>query len=129
MIILLIYVVSYVPFAICFVESDPNEMSGAQIFDLCVDGFFLCDIIIQFISAYENPINGLPVVDLKKIAINYLKGWFLIDLVATIPVQLVESMFQGGDNLKMVRLARLPRLYRMIRILRMLKMLRVFRKQ
>ena len=67
-------------------------------------------------------------VDLKRIAINYIQLWFFIDLVATVPVQLIEPLFSGGKNVKMVRLARLPRLYRMIRILRMLKMLRVFRK-
>jgi len=41
---------------------------------------------VQFISAYEDPVSGLPVVDLKKIAINYVKVWFFIDLVATVPV-------------------------------------------
>jgi len=61
---------------------------------------------------------------------NYLLGWFSLDLVAVMPVQLIEGMFETGDaeNLKLARLARLPRLYRLIRILRMIKMLRIFSK-
>jgi len=73
---------------------------------------------------------------MKKIAINYLTGWFIIDFIACLPTQFIEKAFSGDDGgdtdgaqVKMVRLARLPRLYRMVRMLRMLKMLRVFRKQ
>ena len=86
MIMLLLYVVSWVPYAICFVEAEPDEFGAGQILDLVVDGFFGCDILVQFISAYEDPQNGMPIVDLKKIAINYIKSWFFIDLVATIPI-------------------------------------------
>ena len=86
MIFLLLYVISYVPYATCFIQVDSDTFGAAQITDLIIDGFFFCDIIVQFISAYEDPVSGLPVVDMKKIAINYVKLWFFIDLVATIPV-------------------------------------------
>lgn len=64
---------------------------------------------------------------MKKIARNYITGWFFIDLVALIPIQMFESMF-GSKELKLARLARIPRLYRLVRILRMLKMLRIFKR-
>lgn len=51
-----------------------------------VDGLFLIDIFINFISAYEDPVTGLPVISLKKIAFNYLTGWFCLDLLAVMPV-------------------------------------------
>ena len=63
-----------------------------------VDGFFGIDILINFISAYEDPINGLPVVSLKRIAINYLTGWFIIDFIAVIPTQIIEEAFTGGGS-------------------------------
>ena len=67
-------------------------------------------------------------ISLKSIAINYLSGWFLLDLLAVLPVELIEIFLEGGEQMKLARLARLPRLYRLIRILRMIKMLRVFRR-
>lgn len=102
---------------------------------MIVDFLFGIDLIVNFISSYEDPRTGLPVVGLKDIAINYLTSWFIIDFIAIFPTQTIEEAFKdGGDassnakSIKMVRLARLPRLYRLIRLLRMLKMLRVFRK-
>lgn len=93
-----------------------------------MDALFGIDIIVNFLSSYEDS-QGLPVVELKKIATNYLTGWFALDVLACLPVQLIEEAFSGGGGqLKLARLARLPRLYRLIRILRMVKMLRVFRK-
>lgn len=78
-------------------------------------------------SAYDDPVTGLQVVSPKQIASNYISGWFFIDLVALLPVDLIEAIFSNG-SLKLARLARLPRLYRLVRMLRMIKMLRVFRR-
>ena len=49
-----------------------------------VDIMFVCDIIINFRTTYVNK-NDEVVSNPKKIATHYLKGWFLIDLVAAIP--------------------------------------------
>ena len=128
MIFLLFYVATWVPYNICFNTSTDEEMSAGDWIDLFVDFLFGIDILINFISAYEDPITGLPVISMKLIALNYLGSWFILDLLAVLPVQLIETWMQGGAQLKLARLARLPRLYRLIRILRMIKMLRIFRK-
>lgn len=87
MIFLLVYVATYVPFSICFNESNPDSpLSGEEILDMCVDALFLIDIFINFVSAYEDPNTGLPVISLKKISINYFTGWFLLDVLAVMPV-------------------------------------------
>ena len=67
------------------------------------------------------------VVGLKKIAHNYVTGWFLIDLVAIMPVQIFNSDATGSE-FKLAKLARLPRLYKLLRIMRMVKMIRIIRK-
>jgi hypothetical protein len=55
MIILLIYVATYVPYDICF---DPSEGEGEwttiRIFDLFVDFLFLIDILVNFLSSYDD---------------------------------------------------------------------------
>jgi hypothetical protein len=50
-----------------------------------VDIVFGIDIIVNFLSAYEKP-NLKFEYSLKKIALNYLTGFFLIDFVATVPI-------------------------------------------
>lgn len=104
-------------------------MTPYEQFDFTVDMLFIVDLFVNFISAIEDPETGLPIISLKLIAANYLSGWFWLDLLACLPVQLVEKIVDdGGSNFKLARLARLPRLYRLVRILRMIKMLRLFRK-
>lgn len=128
---LLLYVATYVPYSTCFNQKQGDFTTPIEIFDLLVDLIFGLDMFVNFISAYEDPTSGLPVVDLGLIARNYISGWFFLDLMACMPVQLIESSFdtESGKGVKLARLARLPRLYRLIRILRMVKMLRVFKKQ
>ena len=60
-------------------------------FDLFVDCVFICDIIINFFSAYEREDGRGTEYRLKKIAINYLTGFFLIDFVATFPFNWLNS--------------------------------------
>jgi hypothetical protein len=133
MILLLAYVATFVPFNICFNLDFTGELSTMDIVDAIVDILFAVDIVINFLSTYEDPATQIPVIDIKKIASNYITGWFLIDIIAVFPTQIIEDIVTGdqsqnGHQIKLVRLARLPRLYRLIRILRMLKMIRIFRK-
>jgi hypothetical protein len=60
-----------------------------KIFEYCLDGLFGIDILINFLSAFENPDGSLE-PRISKIAMNYLKFWFLVDIFAVIPVQLFE---------------------------------------
>ena len=39
--------------------------------------------------------RGGFVGDLKKIALNYLKTWFLIDMAACLPVDYISRAFEG----------------------------------
>ncbi len=49
---------------------------------------FGLDIIINFFSAYYDK-NDDIIIDKKKIAVRYLKGWFLIDFLGVFPVSLL----------------------------------------
>jgi len=46
------------------------------------------DIILRFLTAYVD--NYEEVDDLKKIAIRYLTGMFIIDLVAVLPLYMIR---------------------------------------
>ena len=62
--------------------------------DLIVDVMFIADILINFRTTYLQ--SGEVVGDPQKIAINYVKGWFLIDAVAAIPFDLL--LFGSGTS-------------------------------
>lgn len=80
-VLLLIYTAGLVPFFTCFVE----VVSDFQFaFDLIVDFIFMVDIILSFFTAYEIK-PGIFEYRKSKIALNYIKGFFFIDLLTTIP--------------------------------------------
>ena len=74
MLILLLYVATYVPYNICF-NLDNISTHQHWIFvnylDLFVDIFFTVDILLTFVSAYEDKSAGNLVTDYKLIANNY----------------------------------------------------------
>jgi hypothetical protein len=72
----LLYTATYVPFGISYIDDEGSVMT---IFGTILDGIFFTDIILNFFTAYEDKKVGVEVRH-KRIAINYLKSWFLIDL-------------------------------------------------
>jgi len=70
-----------------------------------IDVIFGIDIIINFYSAYHDK-NDDIVIDKGRIAMRYLKGWFLIDFLGVFPINLVID----GDNKSINNLVRLLRI-------------------
>ena len=58
------------------------------------------------------------VFERKLIALNYIRGFFIIDLVTTFPVYLIEGASSSSSSFNMLRLARLPRVYKLAKVLR-----------
>jgi hypothetical protein len=50
-------------------------------------------MLINLISAYEDPVTANPVVSLKSISRNYLTGWFFIDFISCMPIESFEKFF------------------------------------
>ena len=95
---------------------------------MLVDALYLSDLILNFLMAYEDADKKLE-VRLKKIASNYLKSWFWLDLLSCIPFQYLkvdESDGEGGAG-GLGKLLKLPRMYKMIKILRLFKLVRLMK--
>lgn len=60
-----------------------------------VDVMFIVDILINFRTTYVNA-NDEVVSNPGRIAVHYFRGWFIIDLVAAIPFDLLLYLF--GTN-------------------------------
>lgn len=75
-----------------------NGMNPLALIDLIVDIMFLIDILINFRTTYVNK-HDQVVAHPGKIALHYFKGWFLIDVVAAIPFDL---MLIGSDTQEVI---------------------------
>jgi hyperpolarization activated cyclic nucleotide-gated potassium channel 1 len=121
MMTLLFYLGSYSPYRVAFVD---EETPFLKVLELIVDILFIMDIVITFFTPYER-FNGDYEVRIKRIAVNYLAGGFLIDFMASLPTQVFEKKDEGGaGSTKLLRLARLQRLYRLVRIFRVIKLVK-----
>uniref|UniRef100_A0A8C0GNR3 Ion transport domain-containing protein n=1 Tax=Chelonoidis abingdonii TaxID=106734 RepID=A0A8C0GNR3_CHEAB len=116
--LLVIYTAVFTPYSAAFLLSEVQEdvrrscsysCSPLTVVDLLVDIMFLIDILINFRTTYVNS-NEEVVSQPGRIAIHYFKGWFLIDMVAAIPFDLLTTTLIG--LLKTARLLRLVRVAR-----------------
>lgn len=138
--IIVFYLSISLPFNLAFFII--NETDGSTL-ETCIDIVFICDLLLQFNVAIPHP-NGRPGQVLAKrqdIAMEYLRGWFAIDLLAVIPFDQLFVLFQSSDatssgkqedggeqNLQALGLLkglRLPRLLRLVKLLRVVKLLRI----
>lgn len=80
---------------------------------------FLGDIFVKFNTAI--PGRGKLILDRKEIAKKYLSTWFLIDLLAAVPMGFVGKFYTVGRLGKIIGILRLNRLLKMLRISKALK--------
>ena len=90
-IILAIFNSICIPISISFSPASFQNLL-MQSLDVFIDCCFWVDIIIAFRTTYKHPITGDEVSDVKKIAKNYIKGTFWVDLLSTIPFEFIGSI-------------------------------------
>lgn len=56
--------------------------------DMISDAIFIIDIFLTFFTMTEDS-EGLMITSLKGIAKKYLKGYFLFDLISSMPISTV----------------------------------------
>ncbi|XP_019739341.1 potassium voltage-gated channel subfamily H member 6-like isoform X2 [Hippocampus comes] len=132
--LLVIYTAIFTPYSATFLLSDQEEAamqtcgyscSPLNVVDLIVDIMFIVDIVINFRTTYVNS-NDEVVSQSARIAVHYFKGWFLIDMVAAIPFDLLiyrsgEEVVRGeGETTTLIGLLKTARLLRLVRVARKL---------
>jgi hypothetical protein len=61
--------------------------------------------------------------NMKNIAVNYLRGYFFIDILSVLPVTIIENQENVDTRAnRYLKIARLQRLYRISRVIKILKM-------
>jgi CRP-like cAMP-binding protein len=120
-----------VPYNVAFTDSS-NSNIYIDMVNLAIDIMFMIDVFINFRSSYVDDVTGEETADCKSITINYIKGRFWIDLIASLPIDTLSYAFEGfNDNsvildflglLKLVRVLRLSRLITYLNLKNELKM-------
>ncbi|XP_021374212.1 potassium voltage-gated channel subfamily H member 6-like [Mizuhopecten yessoensis] len=130
--LLVIYTAIFTPYAAAFLLSEENNrktdgnksievryQNPMTIIDLIVDIMFIIDILINFRTTYVNK-NDEVVSHPGKIAVHYFKGWFLIDVVAAIPFDLLLFGSETDETATLIGLLKTARLLRLVRVVRKL---------
>ncbi|KAK2833084.1 hypothetical protein Q5P01_016973 [Channa striata] len=127
--LLVIYTAIFTPYSAAFLLHEPEEEPRSECYscnplnmvDLVVDVMFIVDILINFRTTYVNH-NDEVVSHPGRIAQHYFKGWFLIDIVAAIPFDLL--IFRSGSEepqtTTLIGLLKTARLLRLVRVARKL---------
>ncbi|XP_070164151.1 voltage-gated delayed rectifier potassium channel KCNH8 isoform X6 [Polyergus mexicanus] len=109
------YVAIIVPYNASFINTDRPTMVS----DVVVEALFIIDILLNFRTTYVSR-KGEVVSNSKSIAVNYVKGWFFVDLVAALPFDFLyaSDVYSSEDtahsNIHLVKLTRLLRLARLL---------------
>ncbi|XP_061885257.1 potassium voltage-gated channel subfamily H member 8 [Entelurus aequoreus] len=107
------YVAVTVPYNVCFIGDDDDLTRSTTVSDIAVEILFILDIVFNFRTTYVSK-SGQVIFDARQICIHYLTTWFIIDLVAALPFDLLYafkvSVVSVVHLLKTVRLLRLLRL-------------------
>ncbi|KAJ8970267.1 hypothetical protein NQ317_017162 [Molorchus minor] len=131
--ILVMYTAIFTPYVAAFLLGEPDFNARKNkkysedpivIIDLIVDVTFIVDILINFRTTYVSG-NDEIVSDPVRIAVHYLKGWFLIDLVAAVPFDLLffgtdtdELGLDKDETTTLIGLLKTARLLRLVRVAR-----------
>jgi len=103
------------PFAVAF-EPEIFEASYFVVLNSLSDFCFFVDIIINFRTTIVNPRTGDEISSPRLIALEYLKGRFWIDFVATVPF---DYIFLGIVDTKTASTLRLFSMLKLLRVLRL----------
>ena len=112
MLILVLAVITSFTVGFELVLTSLDKSSVYNMFTLASDFLFLIDIFVQFRTSYFS-VEGEPVRDWKKIAMRYIKGMFIIDLISTVPWSLISSV-QVLTLLKIFKVSRITRFTKVI---------------
>ncbi|XP_064195518.1 potassium voltage-gated channel subfamily H member 5-like [Anguilla rostrata] len=92
--ILTFYTAIMVPYNVSF-KTRQNSIAWLVV-DSVVDVIFLVDIVLNFHTTFVGP-GGEVISDPKLIRMNYLKTWFVIDLLSCLPYDIINA-FENVDE-------------------------------
>lgn len=139
-IVLVLWICVMLPLQLTFIRCPPP---GLAIMDIFIDIYFIADLCLNFRTAVE--LDGAELMtDPKRIAMVYLRSWFILDFASSFPIDWIIAWSQGESpfgtlnnaecvvdmlsaNLTQTSSSELTQLSTLLRVLRVAKLLRLLR--
>ncbi|XDV34095.1 hypothetical protein PO909_004300, partial [Leuciscus waleckii] len=119
------------PWGITFFE-DQNTLPWIT-FNVASDTLFLADLVFNFRTGIMEEENSQIILDPQVISRRYLRGWFTIDFISSIPVDYIflivdiESRLESAEVYRTARALRIVRFTKILSLLRLLRLSRLIR--
>lgn len=87
--IIVVVIAVVIPWHLAF-EDNFNmnaQPTGYVAFSSICDVFFFFDILLSFLTSYTDQNTQEEVVEPKLIVKNYLRDWFILDLISVVPIE------------------------------------------
>ncbi|XP_062060866.1 potassium/sodium hyperpolarization-activated cyclic nucleotide-gated channel 4 [Lepus europaeus] len=97
------------------------------VFNVVSDTFFLIDLVLNFRTGIVVEDNTDIILDPRRIKMKYLKSWFVVDFVSSIPVDYIFLIVETRIDSEVYKTARALRIVRFTKILSLLRLLRLSR--
>lgn len=92
-----------------------------------IDIIFGLDILAEFMTAHYDEDFKL-IDDRKTIAMSYIRGMFICDVIAILPFDLIIKSNANSPNVNgIIRITKIGRLYKLIKLTRLLKMIKILK--
>ncbi|RMB94517.1 hypothetical protein DUI87_29329 [Hirundo rustica rustica] len=97
------------------------------VFNVVSDTFFLIDLVLNFRTGIVVEDNTEIILDPQRIKMKYLKSWFVVDFISSIPVDYIFLIVETRIDSEVYKTARALRIVRFTKILSLLRLLRLSR--
>uniref|UniRef100_A0A8C7E4L8 Hyperpolarization activated cyclic nucleotide gated potassium channel 4 n=1 Tax=Naja naja TaxID=35670 RepID=A0A8C7E4L8_NAJNA len=97
------------------------------VFNVVSDTFFLIDLVLNFRTGIVVEDNTDIILDPQRIKMKYLKSWFVVDFISSIPVDYIFLIVETRIDSEVYKTARALRIVRFTKILSLLRLLRLSR--
>ena len=129
----LLFTATFTPYEISFLGT-AELMSFRFFLNRVIDAIFTFDLCLNFFVMFPQQKSVVESVywvdDLKAIMLNYLKGWFTIDLISILPFWILDSTSScaSASDIPSTILLRLVRLMRCIKMIRLVRASRIVKR-
>lgn len=113
LVLLVIYTLIVVPLEVAFFSED-NWVFALSVVGCVLDVVFILDLYLSFRTSYRG-IDDEYVVDSRKIAKHYVKTWFVFDLVAALPINIIQVAL-GEEGSEYFAFAKILKFFRIFRL-------------
>jgi hypothetical protein len=121
---LMFYTALVTPYEVAFLST---KLDGLFFVNRIIDlGFFL-DIAFNFHAAYIDS-HGLKVANLQLIRKHYVRTWFPIDIVSSVPYDCL-GLLESSGSVTELKYLRFLRLLKLLKLLRLLKLMTIVKTQ